>query len=206
MLSCHSHVAHTHKRIWTRRVNRQRAQLCIRLILHGEVELDTLRATDPVCLHDLYFIRPAIELVEVFKQLVAEIGNFDKPLRNFAAFDECARAPATAIHNLLIGEHGLVNGVPVDLGFFLIHKALFEESGEKPLLPAIVVWVTGRHLAAPVVSVAEALQLFAHVVNIAVGPFCRRGVVFRRRIFCRETEGIPTHRLQNILAEHALEA
>ena len=206
VLCCHSYVAHTHKRIWPRRVNRQRAQLCIRFILHGEVEFDALRATDPVCLHSLHFIGPAIELVEVFEQLVTEIGNLDKPLRDFSAFDECARAPATAIDNLLIGEHGLVDGVPVNLGFFLVHEALFEESGEKPLLPPIIVRVACRHFAAPVVRIAEALQLLAHIVDIAVGPFSRRGVVFHCGIFCGETEGVPAHRLQHILAEHALEA
>jgi len=59
---------------------------------------------------------------------------------------------------------------------------------------------------APVVRIAEALQLLAHIVDIAVGPFSRRGVVFHCGIFCGETEGVPAHRLQHILAEHALEA
>ena len=123
-----------------------------------------------------------------------------------ATLDQCARSPAAAIHNLLVGEHGLVDGIPIHFGFFFIDQAFFKQAREEPLFPAVVVTVTGGNLATPVIGEAQTLQLLAHVVDIVIGPFCRRGLVLHGGIFCGQSKCIPAHGLQHILALHALVA
>ena len=69
-------------------------------------------------------LRPAVEIVDGAEQLFGESGDLQKPLRDLAAFDDGAGAPAAAVDDLLVGEHGLVHRIPVDLGVLLIGEAL----------------------------------------------------------------------------------
>ena len=48
------------------------------------------------------------------EQLVGEVGDAEEPLGQLAPLDRRARAPALAVDHLLVGEHGLVDRVPVD--------------------------------------------------------------------------------------------
>jgi hypothetical protein len=44
----------------------------------------------------------------------------------------------------------------------------------------------------------------SHVRDVVVGPLRRWHTAFDRSIFCRHAESIPTHRLQYVLALHAM--
>ena len=86
----------------------------------------------------------------------AYCGDAEEIHRDFALFDQRAGAPAAAVDHLLVGQHGLVDRVPVHRGDFLVDHALFEQAGEQPLLPAVVVRLAGGQFARPVDGQAQA--------------------------------------------------
>ena len=78
------------------------------------------------------------------------------------------------------------------------------QSRKKPLLPSIIFGRAGGEFSVPVVSEAQSLKLPAHFCNIAFCPISRRHFFLYRGIFCRESKGVPSHGLQDILPHHAL--
>ena len=86
-----------------------------RLRVEHEADQQAFRAADPVLLHQPDFLRPAVERVERFQQLFRIIADLEEPLDQLALLDLGARAPAAAVDHLLVGEHGMVDRVPVHL-------------------------------------------------------------------------------------------
>lgn len=80
----------------------------------GELHFHAAGFADPVALHGLDLLRPARQLVEAFKQLVGVVGDAEVVHRDFALLDQRARTPAAAVDDLLVGQYGLVDRVPVD--------------------------------------------------------------------------------------------
>src|SRR3546814_11974700 len=72
-------------------------------------------ATDPVALHGLDRLRPVLQRVQAIEQFLRVIGDLEEPLRNLALLHQRTRTPATAFDHLLVGEHGLIVRIPVDL-------------------------------------------------------------------------------------------
>ncbi len=176
------------------------------LALDLEADFETLRTPDPVALHGFYRVRPARQFVQAVEQFVGVVGDLQKPLRNLAPLDQGAGAPAATVDHLLVGEHGLVDRIPVDHRVLAIGQALLEQAHEHALFVHVVIGLAGGEFARPVDRVAHRLELCAHMLDIGVSPFRRRGIVLDRRVFRRQAERIPAHRLQHVLAEHALVA
>ncbi len=80
----------------------------------------SLGAADPVALHQPHFFRPTLQTVQRIEQLFGVIGDLEEPLREFTLLDDRAGTPAAAVHDLLIGEHGVVYRVPIDFGFLAV--------------------------------------------------------------------------------------
>src|SRR5690554_3932295 len=112
---------------------------------HAKVDFNAFRATNPVTLHGFNLLWPTIKLVKVVQKLFGIVGYFNKPLWNFFLFNQCTRAPASAINDLFISQYGLVDRVPVHGGVFLIHQTLLVQFGEKPLFPTVIFWCAGRN-------------------------------------------------------------
>ena len=72
--------------------------------------------------------------------------------RDFALFDERAGAPAAAVDDLLVRQHGLIDRIPIDDAGFLVSDALFQHAQEQPLIPAVVFRTAGRQFAVPIQS------------------------------------------------------
>ena len=81
-----------------------------------------------------------------------------------------------------------------------------EDLREDPLCPAVVVGVGRRDRAAGVVAQSEAPQLAAHVRDVAVGGDRRVLAGLHRVLLGWQTEGVEAHRVENVVAGHALEA
>ena len=169
-----------------------------------EADLKPLRAPDPVALHGLDRLRPLVHAIQLIEQLVGIGGDAQEPLWDLTTLYRRAGAPATAVDDLLIGEHGLIDRIPVHHRRGAVDQALLVELGEEPLLPAVVLGVTGGELTAPVVGKAQALQLAAHVVDVRARPTCRRHIVLDGGILGRQPESVPAHGLQHVLTLHAL--
>lgn len=83
---------------------------------------------DPVLLHQAHFFRPLIQRVQLVQQVLAEIGDAEEPLRQLALFDQRTGAPAAAVDDLLIGQNGMVDRVPVDLRLLAVDQTLSMKS------------------------------------------------------------------------------
>ena len=90
-----------------------------------EIDLHALRPAYPVPLHGAYRLRPTGQVVQFAQQFLAVFGDFQKPLRYFFPFHRRAGTPAPAVNNLLIGQHGLVDRVPVDRRGLPVNHPLF---------------------------------------------------------------------------------
>ncbi len=167
-----------------------------------EGEAHTLALADPVLLHQLDALGPA-QRVQVGQQLLRIVGDAQVVHRDLALFHHRARAPAAPVDHLLVGEHGLVDRVPVDGAGLAVGDALLEHLQEQPLVPLVVVGTAGRHLARPVDRQAHRLHLLLHVSDVVVGPGGRRHAVVQRGVLGRHAEGVPAHRHQHVVPLHA---
>jgi len=77
---------------------------------------------------------------------------------------------------------------------------------ENPLGPADILGVGGVHFAIPIVAEAEFLKLTAKVVGIGLGGNARVLAGLDGVLLGRQSEGIPTHGVENVEAIHALVA
>ncbi len=207
MISGDRHERCAKQRIWTSRVDFHFRKILWRgLAVEREANLQAFRLADPVLLHDANFFRPLVKRVETGQQFLAEIGDLEEPLRQFALFDQRTRTPAATIHNLLIGKHGVVDRVPVNLGGLARHQTFFKQIDEQHLLALIIFNIAGRKLARPVERQTHRFQLTLHRGDVLIGPFFRMHVVLHRRVFRRHTKGVPSHWMKHVEALGALVA
>src|SRR3546814_20141242 len=112
--------------------------------------LSPLAAADPVALHGLDRIRPAVERVEAVKQLLCVVGDLQEPLRDLALFDQRAGAPAAAVDHLLVGQHGLVDRVPVHPRIAAVGLALLHPANDCATRVRVVIRIAGGQPATQV--------------------------------------------------------
>src|SRR5680860_1382576 len=118
---------------------------------------------------------------------------------------ECQRhgTTAAAVDHLLVGEHGLVDRVPVDLPRLAVDQARFQHVEEQALLLVVIIEVAGGQLACPIERQAHAFELAAHGGDVVVGPFGGMNAALYGRVFRRQAEGVPAHRMQHVVALRA---
>ncbi len=80
---------------------------------HLKVKLQTAGFTDPVPLHQPYFIWPMLQPVDGRQQFVRHVRNTHEPLDQFPPLNRRAGSPAFAINHLLIRQNRIVDRVPV---------------------------------------------------------------------------------------------
>ena len=97
-------------RVGPRGVNRQPCTI-------GQVktEFQPLRLADPVFLHQLHLVGPMRQFAQPIQQVFGKIGDLEEPLVKLALFHFRTRPPALPVDHLLIGEHGHVDRIPIDL-------------------------------------------------------------------------------------------
>ncbi len=166
--------------------------------------LQTLGPTDPVLLHQPDLLGPAVQGLQTVDQVVGIVGDAQEPLVQLALFDHRARTPAAPVDHLLIGQDGVVDRVPVDHPVLAIDQAAPIQLQEPGLLLAVIFRVAGGELARPVQRQAQQFQLVAHLGDIVVGPALGVDAAFHGRVLGRHAEGVPAHRVQNIIALGAL--
>jgi hypothetical protein len=203
MLGRHRHVGRAQQGVGARGEHLERVR---RISLDVESDLHTARLADPVALHRAHGVGPAGQPVEIGEQFLGIGSGAQEPLRDLAALDRRIRTPAPAVDDLLVGQHGLVDRIPVDHRVGAVDEPLFQQAREQPLFPAVIGRIAGSDLARPVVGEAQALQLAAHVVDVLARPRPGRHAILHGRVLGRQAEGVPAHRLEHVIALHALEA
>ncbi len=168
-----------------------------------EGEAHAFALADPVLLHRLDALGPARQSgANAIEQLFGVARDLQVVAGNLALLDDGARAPAAAFHDLLVGEHRLVDRIPVHGLRPALGDAGVEHLQEQPLVPLVVARIAGRDLAAPVDGQAHRLHLRLHGGDVLARPFRRRHAVLHRRVLGRQAEGVPAHRHQHIHAGH----
>ena len=190
------HISRAEQRVAARGVDKQ-------LVAERRFErhLRARRTSYPVRLSGFYLLE-IINAVEVVKQLLRIVCDLQHPLIFYFMNDLAMAALAGAIHYLLIRENDLAVRAPVDVHFFFIRKSGFEQLEENPLCPFEVVGVGGVYLTFPVERQTQHFELISEPIDIALGDFCGVYLVFDSVVLGRQTESVPAHREQYIIALH----
>jgi len=171
-------------------------------IAKGEIDLGTLGAADPVSLHLLHALRPSGKLLEVIQELLSVIGDLEVPLFELALLGHRSATPAMTLRHLLVREHGVAAGAPVDRALLAVDKPALPKLLENPLTPLVIVGVAGLHQAVHIVGEAHALHRGERLVHVLIGPFPRLGIVLDGGVLRRKAEGVEPDGMQHIEAAH----
>ena len=122
-------------------------------------------------------------------------------------FDQVARALAGAVgQDLLVGQHRLAAGAPVDRGQGPVGQAGLPEPQEDDLVPLDVRGVVAAHLAAPVVDRAEPDERGRQLGDPGLGEEPGVGAGLDGGVLGREPEGVEPDGAEDALALHGLVA
>ncbi len=161
---------------------------------------------DPVALHDLDPVGP-VELVEVVEQFLGVVGDAEEPLLEVALFDHIPASLARAVgQHLLIGQHRVAAGAPVDRGVGAIHQAGFEEPQEDGLRESHVFGIVAADLTTPVVDRPDALDAFLELGDALVGEDPWMHTRLDGCVLGREPEAVEAEGAQDGVALHGLVA
>ena len=120
------------------------------------------------------------------------------------------RATALAVTvfapNLFARQGGVAMRAEIHRRHLAVGQPVLVQLDEEPLGPFVIFGISRNRLAAPVEHGAHRAQLFAHVVNILIGPHFRMDAAFDGGVFSWQTESIETDREQNVVTLHAHEA
>ena len=83
----------------------------------------------------------------MIEQLLRVVGDLEVVAGDLALFDNRAGAPAFAIDNLLVGQHGLIHRVPVDDLRLSVSDAFLKHLEEQPLVPFVIGGVASGNFA-----------------------------------------------------------
>ena len=139
------------------------------------------------------------------QQLLRVLRDLEDPLAHLALLDNSAGAPAAAIDHLLVGEHGHVDRVPVEVALLALGEARAHEVEEHLLLMLVVAGIAGGDLAAPIERQAHRLKLLLHRGDVVVGPGLGMDAALDGGVLRRHAEGVPAHRVQHRIAARAHE-
>jgi hypothetical protein len=133
-----------------------------------EDDLGALGAADPVALHRDDVVRP-LDRGEIVEQAIGVVGDPEEPLLELPGLDLVAAPLAVPIDHLLVGEHRLVVGAPVDRRLASVGEPALVQAQEEPLRPAVVPGLVGAELARPVDGDAPGPELLLkEVIELAV--------------------------------------
>ena len=167
------------------------------------VELGSFGTTNPVALlrHDP--LGP-INLVKVIEQLLGVISYPEIPLLKISLLNHGTGTLSSSIgQHLLVGEHCLVNGVPVHCCGFAIGQAVLKELQEDPLGPAHIAGIVALDLSPPVVHTTDAGDRASKLLDSFVGKRSRMTTRLNGSVLCRESETVEAHWRQDCIPAHS---
>ena len=164
------------------------------------------RSPNPVLLHRQHFVGPLAQLLDALQQIVGVVRDLEEPLLEVARRDGRAAAPAAAVDDLLVGEHGLILLAPVDRRAPAIRQPALVHLDEQPLVPLVVGRLAGGELALPRIADAQALELPFHVGDVGERRRLGMNAALDGRVLGRQAERVPAERMQHVVAAQPLRA
>ncbi len=116
-----------------------------------------------------------------------------------------AAALAAAVDDLLVGEHGLVVGAPLDRGLLAVREPGVKELQEDPLRPAVVARFVRGELARPVDRDPPRAELALEGRDRLGRRVARVDAGLDRVVLGGQAEGVVAHRVQHAVAEAPVE-
>ena len=169
--------------------------------LDHEVDVGALGAPDPVALRGDDAVRPGrLQLVQPVEQLLGVVGDLEVPLGQLLLGHLRTTPLAHARDDLLVGQHGLVLGAPVDGAVLAVGQTTLVELQEQPLRPAVVVLVGGVEGARPVEGRGVSLARLDRLGDVGAGVVVGVRVVADRGVLGRQPEGVEPHRVEHLEA------
>ncbi len=166
-------------------------------------DVGAARAADPVLLHRDDLGRPrAAQGLEAVEQLVGVVGDLEVPLRELLLGDGGVAALAQPADDLLVREHGLVEGAPVDEARLAVREAAAVQAREDPLVPAVVLGAVRHEHAIPVERARVALHRGALLGDVRLGPARGVDAALDRRVLGGKAEAVPADGVQHVEAAH----
>ena len=196
VLRGNNHVRGAVQRIGARRIDGER--IARRRL---EIDLGAFGAADPVFLLRFDALR-VIDEVEIVDQPLRISRNLQHPLGFNLVDDLAAAALADAVDDLLVREHALAGGAPVDVHLLLIGQPRFEQLEENPLGPLVILRIGGGNLPAPVKADAQGLDLLFKPGDVLLGHLGGVDVVLDGVVLGGQAEGVPANGVQHIVALH----
>ena len=187
-------VSHPENRVDPRRIN----FYFFSGAFYPHLELGAFRSSDPIFLLLDYGILPVqILLVQIVKQPVGVFRHPKNPLAQFFLHDFRAASFTKASFQILVRQDRLARGAPIHRLVRFISQTLLEKLEEYPLRPFIIIFVRGVYLPVPIVSEPEFFQLALEGRDIFFNRHAGMYFVFDGIVFRRQTERVPTHRMED---------
>ena len=165
-----------------------------------------LRSADPVLLHRQYFFGPLAQTLDALQQIVRVLRDLEEPLLQISRRDRRAAAPAPAVHDLLVGEDGLILFTPVHGRAPAVRQSALVHLDEQPLVPLVVRRLARGELAVPGIADAQTLELPFHMRDVGKRRRLGMNAALDGGVFSRQPECVPAERMQHVVAAQPLRA
>ncbi len=170
--------------------------------LEAERDQGPLARPDPVPLHLDDMLGPLSEHPMAVEEFLGIGRDLQEPVLHFLQLDGRFAPPAAAAGRLLVSQHRLALGAPVDPAFLAESQPPLEHLQEDPLVPLVVLGQAGVDLPRPVVAEPEPLELALHVRDVVEGPLLGVDPVLDGRVFGGHPEGVPADRMEDVKTPH----
>ena len=145
-----------------------------------------------------------VQLVYSFKQLFRVIGYAEEPLSHFFSYYFAAATFAFAVNHLFVCDDGVAGRTPVDGRQLLISQSVLVKLNKQPLRPLVIFGRGGVKFRVPIEHRTHVFQLTFHRGYIFHRAVKRMNTRLYSVVFGRQTERVEAHRLENVVAFHAL--
>ena len=125
------------------------------------------------------------------------VRDLEEPLLQVLRLDQAAAPLAVAVDHLLVGQHRLVDGAPLDGRLAAVGQPGLEQPQEDPLRPLVVLGLARRDLARPVDRPAHPLHLLADRRDVLPRGDGRVLAALDRRVLGRQAERVVAHRMHH---------
>jgi hypothetical protein len=204
MRRCQNQCCRSINRIDPRRKHFDRLDTCN--VRHRKLHPRAHRLPNPVPLHGDDPVRPAaFQQFQIVQQLLRIRRGLQKPLLDLPHLHQrIFMSPAISVDHLLVREHRAAFRTPVHPALLPVRQPALQHSQEKPLIPPVIFRLARGNLPPPVVAEPKAPQHFLKLGNVLIGPGPRVSMIFDRRVFRRQPERVPPHRVQDVKPAHPL--
>ena len=143
-----------------------------------------------------------IKVIKAAEKLFNILRNVEKPLLQIFLRDRMVATLTRAVNHLLICQDGFARLTPIHRSFLFVGQSIFVKLKKNPLRPFVILRIGGRESATPVKAESDRFHLSRKVFDRALRRLRWMHASLNRIVFSRQTEGIKSHRKEDVLTIH----